>query len=208
MAKRPAAADRQKEAAEKVIDYASKIFFKQGIKSVTMDDIAHRLCMSKRTLYQLFSDKEELLLACLKRSELRHHQRILSISNHSSNVLEILLKDFDYKLKKIGNISLQFVNDLPKYPQAMAYLQEQSERHHHRAIEFLQQGVEQGVFRSDINFEIVYKIASQQADLIHKDIIEHFAPAEILLNFFFVYLRGCTTEKGTAMMDEFVKTQK
>lgn len=205
MTQRKTAADRQKEATEKVVELASKIFFKQGIKSVTMDDIAHRLVMSKRTLYQLFADKEELLLACLANGEVKQRERILRFSEQGNNVLEILLKDFEYKLKRISTASLQFVRDLSKYPRAMAYLQEQRERHHSEAISFLQKGVEQGVFRPDVNFEIVYKIASLQADIIHNNMMSHFTPKEIFLNFFFVYIRGCTTEKGTAMMDEFFK---
>lgn len=205
MTKRRDAADRHKEAVDKVVEYASKIFFKQGIKSVTMDDIAHRLAMSKRTLYQLFADKEELLLACLKHNDSKQRERILRFSEQSHNVLEILLKDFEHKLKRIGTTSIQFVGDLTKYPRAMAYLQEQRELRHHEAISFLQQGVEQGVFRPDVNFEIVYKIASLQADIIHNNMVGHFTPKEIFLNFFFVYIRGCTTEKGTAMMDEFMK---
>lgn len=205
MTQRKIVVDRQKETTIKVVELASKIFFKQGIKSVTMDDIARRFVMSKRTLYQLFADKEELLLACLQHSEQLQRERILRFSEQSHNVLEILLKDFEYKLKRMGTTSMQFVSDLPKYPRVMAYLQEQREHHLSEAINFLQQGVEQGVFRADVNFEIVYKIASLQADIIHNNMMGHFTPKEIFLNFFFVYIRGCTTEKGTAMMDEFIQ---
>ena len=59
------------QARKTVLEMATKLFHTQGIKNVTMDDISHRLSMSKRTLYQLFSDKEDLLLACVK----LHHER-------------------------------------------------------------------------------------------------------------------------------------
>ncbi|EJW89893.1 transcriptional regulator, TetR family [gut metagenome] len=53
------------DAHRQVISVAMKAFYKKGVKSVTMDEIAHELTMSKRTLYQLFVDKEALLLACI-----------------------------------------------------------------------------------------------------------------------------------------------
>ena len=48
-----------------IVEVATKMFHHQGLRGVTMDDIAHELTMSKRTLYQIFADKEQLLLDCV-----------------------------------------------------------------------------------------------------------------------------------------------
>ena len=61
--------DAKADVRRRVIDAAMKAFAEKGIRSVTMDDVAHILSMSKRTLYQLFADKQDLLLACVKRKD-------------------------------------------------------------------------------------------------------------------------------------------
>ena len=58
--------DYRKELKSRIIDYAMDEFFKPGIKAVKMDEISQGLHVSKRTVYEIFSDKEELLLAGLK----------------------------------------------------------------------------------------------------------------------------------------------
>ena len=61
------------DVRKQIISVAAEMFHQQGIRSVTMDDIAHRLCMSKRTLYQIFADKESLLLACV----IQHEEEVI-----------------------------------------------------------------------------------------------------------------------------------
>lgn len=63
-------------ARAQVIEVATRLFHTQGIKNVTMDDIAHALTMSKRTLYQIFADKEDLLLACVVKHDEAEHERM------------------------------------------------------------------------------------------------------------------------------------
>lgn len=80
------------ELRDRVIDVAIASFHQEGIKAVTMDAIAHRLTMSKRTLYQLFGDKEELLLACLKKKQQEDRKRWEQTARTAGNVLEFILK--------------------------------------------------------------------------------------------------------------------
>ena len=54
---------------EKIIDAAVTLFEKKGIKGVTMDDIASSFGISKRTLYEVFTDKETLLIECVRRGQ-------------------------------------------------------------------------------------------------------------------------------------------
>ncbi len=61
-------AEQHQEIYNRVLDVAEREFQKHGIRAVRMDDIAHQLKMSKRTLYQFFADKESLLLATTKRT--------------------------------------------------------------------------------------------------------------------------------------------
>lgn len=73
------------DVRKQVISVAAEMFHQQGIRSVTMDDIAHRLCMSKRTLYQIFADKESLLLACVIQHEEEVIKQLEKVYNNTQN---------------------------------------------------------------------------------------------------------------------------
>lgn len=81
---------------ELIVDSASKMFVNQGVKAVRMDDIAQALSISKRTLYELFGDKEELLyqslLHFLVEGHRRRNEQIKSIQN-SLEVMLVCLRD-------------------------------------------------------------------------------------------------------------------
>ncbi len=76
---------------ENILDHAMNMFVKQGVKAVRMDDIAKELSVSKRTLYELFEDKEELLFQCIARfAELENSRQQDSIKN-IDNKLEVMI---------------------------------------------------------------------------------------------------------------------
>ena len=83
----------QEKKRGKVVKSAMKLFRQKGIKDVTMDDIAHSLTMSKRTLYELFEDKESLLLYCIKTEGLWQRDRLRECVKNAANVLEPVQRD-------------------------------------------------------------------------------------------------------------------
>ena len=89
------------ELRERIIDTAVEAFTKHGIKSITMDEIAASLGISKRTLYEVFSDKETLLEACVLRRQEKEEQYLKEILAVASNVLEVILKLFQYSIRGI-----------------------------------------------------------------------------------------------------------
>lgn len=75
---------------ERIIDQAMHMFVSQGIKSVRMDDIAQQLGVSKRTLYEMFGDKEGLLYLAMERYSERNRQRWNELTADARNVLEAM----------------------------------------------------------------------------------------------------------------------
>ena len=156
----------QEKKRSKVVKSAMELFRKNGIKDVTMDDIAHSLTMSKRTLYELFTDKESLLLYCVKTEGLWQRDRLHECVVNAANVLEPVLYDFSIKMEGLSEMAPSFFSDLHKYPKLVAYMAEMRKEQRVMAVEYLSKGVEQGLFRSDVNFEIIYTIISTQFDII------------------------------------------
>lgn len=189
-----------------IVKTASKAFHTNGIKSVTMDDIAHLLTMSKRTLYQLFHDKEELILACFMINAGEDLKRIEQILEETDNVLEVLLRAFAFKMEEIGQINPSFFADLMKYPRVVEFHRKRRGREVRTGVEFMNRGKEQGIFRPDIDFNIIIPFMQQQMDLFMGDpAFANYSLQHLFANTLMIMLRGCTTPKGAALMDAFME---
>lgn len=187
-----------------VVKSAMNLFRQKGIKDVTMDDIAHSLKMSKRTLYELFNDKENLLLYCVKTEGLWQRDRLKECVKNASNVLEPVLYDLSFKMEGLSGVAPSFFSDLRKYPKLMTYMADVRKDQRDMAVEYLSKGVEQGLFRSDVNFEIVYNVIATQFDImISDDDFRKYTPFELFNNLVLNYFRGCATPMGVQIMDEF-----
>lgn len=189
-----------------IVEVAMKMFHQQGLRSVTMDDIAHELTMSKRTLYQIFADKEELLLACVKHHGEVEAELLENLAEKTNNVLEFLLVFFKEKLKHIDEVSPQFISDLTKYPRVIEYINQCKHAQEDDAVNFLNKGKEQGLFREDVNFRIVSRQLSSGLDtMVRNGLIEKYPQSELFANTVIPYIRGCTTAKGMELMDKFME---
>ena len=189
-----------------IVEVATKMFHHQGLRGVTMDDIAHELTMSKRTLYQIFADKEQLLLACVKHHNEDERKFLEKVAEQTDNVLEFLLVLFKEKLKHIDEVSPQFISDLIKYPRVMEYISQCKHAQEDDAVNFLNKGKEQGLFREDVNFRIVSRQLSSGLDtMVRNGLIDQFPQSELFANTMIPYIRGCTMAKGMEMMDKFLE---
>lgn len=189
-----------------VVKSAMALFREQGIKDVTMDDIAHSLKMSKRTLYELFDDKESLLLYCVKTEGLWQRDRLRECVKNATNVLEPVLYDLVFKMEGFSKVAPCFFSDLNKYPKLMTYMAELRREQREIAVDYLSKGVEQGLFRRDVNFEIVYNIITSQFDLIiTSEEYRKYTPSELFNNLVLNFFRGCATPKGVEIMDNFFR---
>ena len=193
------------EICKHIIEVAMKAFYARGVRNVTMDDIAHELTMSKRTLYQLFSDKETLLLACIEEQKMQHAFLMQQRMEQTDNVLDLVMYDFGLRLTLIKGITPQFFQDIARFPKVVESMQNDRIQHREKAVEFLQHGVKQGLFREDVNFEIIYTILMNHVDSASATgCFQQFSPAEVFKHLVFFVLRGCATPKGMEMMDDYI----
>ena len=190
---------------KRVISVAMKAFYSKGVKNVTMDEIAHELTMSKRTLYQIFSDKEALLLACIEEEKRNHSERMEERMMKTNDVLEIILFDFGARLENLKGVNPLFFAELSKFPKIVERMKADRLQHMEKAVAFMQRGVEQGLFRKDVDFRIIFTLLMNHIDSVATvQGISEFAPIEVFKHLVFFYLRGCTTPRGMSMMDEFL----
>ena len=103
---------------ERIILSAVELFTTKGIKSITMDEIAASLGISKRTLYEVFPDKETLLEECILKSQKDGDIFVKGVIETSGNVLEVLLRCYQWSIERFQATNKKFFEDIKKYPKA------------------------------------------------------------------------------------------
>lgn len=193
------------ELSAQIVEVAMKAFRSEGIKNVTMDEIAHSLTMSKRTLYQVFANKEELLLACMEKTETERRKLHTERWERTGNVLHFLLETFAAEMAEMDNMNPCFFTDIVKYPALVRYFEGQNRMHEAESVNFLNKGKEQGYFRKDVNFNIIYyQIIFGLKGILHNEEMNKYSRSELFVNTIIPYIRGCATIKGIEIIDRFI----
>lgn len=189
----------------RILEAASDAFSQKGIKSVRMDDIAQSLNISKRTLYEIYENKEVLLFECLKTSKARAQEEMTFIAAQQNNVMDIILDIYRSKMSQLQKINPQFYSDLEKYPQLQSFLEEQHDKDRTKLKDFLRRGIEEGYFKGDINVDIIANVFDAINEYMknHK-LYTEFPLEQLFNNMLFVTIRGICTQKGVAVIDTFL----
>lgn len=193
------------ELKERIIQTAVQSFCTHGIKSITMDDIAASLGISKRTLYEVFADKESLLEECILKGQQDGDEFVRGVLATSSNVLEVLLRCYQRSIEKFHTTNKKFFEDIKKYPKAYELMKSDRNRSSEDIVRFFKEGVTQGIFREDVNFAIVHLLVRDQLDLLmNSDICNEYSFIEVYESIMFTFLRGVSTEKGARVLEDFI----
>lgn len=194
------------ELRERIVGTAVTSFSTHGIKSITMDDIAASLSISKRTLYEIFPDKESLLEECILKGRREADVFVKGVLATSSNVLEVLLKCYLRSIEKVHATNKRFFEDIKKYPRAYELMKRDNNRNSEDTIRFFKEGVKQGIFRDDVNFAIVNLLVRGQLDmLLNTDVCDRYSFVEVYESIMFTFLRGISTEKGASELELFIR---
>lgn len=191
---------------ERIVTTASRLFQAQGVKQVRMDDVARELSVSKKTLYELFADKEELLLEVVKITSCAFHPNVRQIIGNSGNVLEQIFTLYKWVIEHCREVNPLFFIDLMRYPQVQAFFEQVHVQHADRIKEWLMMGVKQGLLRDDVNYEVFLRQDGFQIDklLINPEVRNY--PAEVIYDsVVLVMLRGLATEKGLEIIKQWKK---
>lgn len=196
------------EQRNRVIDTAGSMFTSQGICKVRMDDVAAALGMSKRTLYEMFADKEELLLECVRKNQERKRAHAAQVAATAGNVLEVVLRIYQYGMEELKRVHPSMFQDINKYPRVVEFLNHHKAQHAEKSHNFYKTGVRQGLFRTDVNFEIFQFLMdlSMGGFMSNRVLMEKWTLAEVLDTVMRVNMRGICTGEGQRLLDEFFKS--
>lgn len=197
------------ETRQRIIALADELFLEYGIKGISMDEIARRLSMSKRTLYEYFADKEDLLLACIDHHSASMKALSEEISRRAETVLHVLLEIYRDMAPKNRRCSAKFFEDMRKYPKAMAKMAEDRKEHLIQTMTFFETGIKQGIFLPGINYSILSHTMIRMFDEpLPSELSQQYSMPEIHSTLALTLIRGACTEKGLHIFDDYTDLYK
>ncbi len=198
------------EVRDRIIEEATKQFFQFGIRNVTMDEIAVTLGISKRTVYEIFKDKSELVQTCIGKLTEYQDKNIVKVVSESSNVIEAIFVFMREGIKAMNSINPVFFKDFEKlYPALWRKLEKEAlAKRLELSVKLLTAGVDQGLFRKDMNTEIVSKLFHTQINLLTDDTVfprDKYNHAEVFQNMIINFTRGISTQRGIEIIDKILE---
>lgn len=201
--------DYRKGLKEKIIEHAMNEFYKRGIKAVKMDEISQGLHVSKRTVYEIFGDKEELLLLGTQMEQERMKQQIDYYATHcSKNVIEIFAYFYRLQMEKNEKVEPAYLEDLHKYPRVLQYLRETGVRERAQRHVFYDAGIKEGYFRRDVDFDLLSKIGNlAMQEIMRQQLYKEYTLKTLFDNYFLLMIRGFCTELGLIALNKAISEQ-
>lgn len=183
-----------------------KEFKSKGIKAVKMDDLAKQLSISKRTLYEIYANKEELLKAGVAYQCDAFDGRMKSYAeSHSYNVMDTIVEFYRIQVLENADVNPLFLSDIHKYPSVISMLRERHTLQEQETRAFFERGKEEGYFRSDLDYGVViYFGRTMRESVMQEKIYQKYPMKLIFQNFLFVFIRGLCTQRGIDILDQLI----
>jgi AcrR family transcriptional regulator len=192
---------------ERIIEGAAILFKTYGIKSMTMDSLASYLGMSKRTIYEVFSDKDELLVGVLGWMAVKQRELVDRILDESENSIEAIFRLLEINNEHFQDMSPAFHSDLKKYHYQV--LLKETEKYempdYNTNIRIIERGIKERYFRNDIDPDLANRcLFNLGRSTMDNDLypFEQFSRREVLKNVFINYLRGISTAEGIELINK------
>jgi len=192
---------------ENILQKVGDLYQKYGIKSVTMDDVARELGISKKTLYLHVENKNDLVSKVLEYTLLERNCEIQKIKDKKLNAIEELLEVGIQIVKTIKEYNPSTEYDLKKYyPELYTNLHNyRKTKMYDSIIKNIQNGKKEGLFREDLDDEIIAKVHVSRFISMNTD--EFFNADEVLqpkniLELFIYHIRGIANKKGLQVLEQ------
>ncbi len=175
-----------------------------------MDDIARKIGISKKTLYELFKDKDELVLECIKCMLNDNQAQTEKALKNSINAIDQAINILMIMEKMIRGMNPVCYLDLQRfYPSAAKYLNDHKDSFMFQCIsDNLKQGIQEGFYREDIDIEIISRFRMESALIVFQHDLfpqETYDIVKVNTQIFAHYIYGIASSKGHKMIESYLK---
>jgi TetR/AcrR family transcriptional regulator, cholesterol catabolism regulator len=188
-----------------------ELYNRFGIKSVTMDDVARELGISKKTLYECIEDKSELVKHVMQMVYRYHGEKLQEITSKGMNAIEELFEVNRYMTQMIKEQNPTLGYDMQKYyPELHKELMDEQRRRMHDAIKAnLIKGIEEGLYRKEMNIDILSRLHMTRMEYRYRNDgygLTEMDSHSVMQEIFIYHLHGIANEKGIKILNEKLKS--
>lgn len=197
------------ETKKKITDGCFELFFKYGIKSITVDDISAHLGISKKTFYQYFENKNDVVKEITNeiiQQGLRTNKEIVEAN---TDTLDKLIRIYNHMLFQFHTCNPRFIYDIKKYnpDEYNIFIEFRDRQLNYIITSLIKQGKEEGVFRNEIDEHVIFTLhLNRITSIIEGSLLpEKTIVDPIFLKLLIMDLVGITTIEGHKKLEEKLK---
>ena len=198
----------ESDIKEKILKGAMELFMKYGVRSVSMDDIARHLSVSKKTIYHYFADKDDVVTLVAKDHLEKSRGEFEGIRGGSKNAIDELVRISGCIKQEMQGLNPSLLFDLKKYHSNawQEWINHKNQYIRDSVVRNLRQGIEEGYFRKEINPEVLAVLRIEQVQLPFDDRAfppQQFDLAEVQIQIFDHFVYGLLTDKGRKLFEKY-----
>lgn len=196
------------QTRDKILQGALELFLKYGIRSVSMDDIARHLSISKKTIYQYFVDKDDIVTQATTNHMVHTKADFDNLTRVSKNALDELMRIQMFMKKNMQDMNPALLFDLRKYHNKAwtAWLDHKNKDIRESVVRNLKQGIEEGLYRSNLNPEILAVLRIESIQWVYDGQIvpsDKFKLVDVQTQMLDHFMYGLLTEKGRKLYEKY-----
>lgn len=193
---------------DRILQGALELFLKYGIRSVSMDDIARHLSISKKTIYQYFIDKDEIVTQATLQYMNHTKGCIEELAKNSKNALDELMRIQNFMRKNMLELNTALLFDLKKYHSKayQGWVQHKNNDIRESVVRNLKQGMEEGLFRNNLHPDILAMLRVESIQWLYDGnipVTDKYRMIDIQVQMLDHFMYGLLTEKGRKLYEKY-----
>ena len=196
------------EIKDRILNHAQQLFMRNGIKSVSMDDIAAHLAISKKTLYKWFENKDEIVQATMSRHLDSTQHECKTMIDGASSAIDELFQMLTWIKQEFSNVHPSIFYDLKKF-HATTWQLWQAHKNEFilsQIVANLRRGIAEGLFRADLDVDVLARLRLAQIELqFDPDLFppREFANERVSVALLEHFMLGVATLKGHKLINQY-----
>jgi TetR/AcrR family transcriptional regulator, cholesterol catabolism regulator len=197
-----------------IIQKTADIYFRYGIKSVTMDDLSRELGISKKTLYLHFNDKKNVVRKVIHHLiETQKCGISDALNKPGANAIDKLMMMTHFFAEHLKNSNASLTYDLQKYypdiwDEVIEFKREEVYRH---IIDNIETGIREGLYNDDMNYQIIARAYVSRMEMYQTDLwqpLDKYPLTEVFQTLFIYHIRGIASKKGINYLEKNMENWK
>jgi TetR/AcrR family transcriptional regulator, cholesterol catabolism regulator len=196
-----------------ILHKTAQVYMRYGIRSVTMDDLARELSISKKTLYQHFPDKDTLVQEIMRLKITMDQEISDAARQHAPNAIDEMFEISQSVGDMIRHVHPSVFYDLQKYhPKAWEILENHKWNFvYNQILSNIHRGMQEGLYRENMNPELIARMHLAKTDMIFAGNLfppNEFNLEEVFNELFRFQIRGMASEKGIEYLKKRMNTHR